>query len=132
MSPKETLTKFLTAMEHEQFAEAKKYATADSQSFLDMISKSNNASADVYKDQDFTTTGKVSINGDEADVEVRGNGSSGIDFHLKKESGAWKVDFNLNALFNMVKGVLKKTGTDVQKEVDQAIDSIKIGLDSLP
>ncbi len=130
-SPKETLTKFLTAMEHGDFKEAKKYATSDSQSFLDMAAKSTNGAADLYKDQDFNVTDKVNVNGDEATVEVKNNSAGqGAKFRLQKEGGAWKVEFNLSALLNMAKDALKDVGTDVQKEVNEAIDSIKIDLDS--
>jgi len=133
MSPKETLTKFLTALQHGDFAEAKKYATANSQSFLDMAGKSDNGAADVYKNQDFTITDNVSINGDEAAVEVKDNsGGQGVNFRLQKQSGAWKVEFNLTTLFDMAKDALKKTGVDVKKEVQGAIDSLKTDLDSLP
>lgn len=131
-SPKTVLRNFLTALEHSDIAEAKKYASADSQGFLNMISKSNNGGADVYKDQDLTVTDNVTINGDNADVEVKTKGGAGVNFHLVKENGVWKVQFTLGALFNMAKDVIKKAGTDVQKDIDDALDSIKTSVDSLP
>jgi hypothetical protein len=120
-------------MERGDFTEAKKYATSDSQSFLDMAQKSNNAAATLYKDQDFLITDKTVITGDEATVEVKNNTdgrSQGAKFRLHKEGGTWKVEFNLAALFNMAKDALKDVGTDVQKEVNEALDSIKIDLDT--
>jgi hypothetical protein len=84
----------------------------------------------VYKDQGVTVTDKVNIHGNDADVEVSSNSGKGVNFHLEKEGNAWKVDFNMNALLNMVKDAIKETGVDIQKEVNDAVDSIKINLDS--
>ena len=113
--------------------EAKKYASADSQSFLNMVGEGKNGSVDVYKNQDFVVTDNVRIDGSDAKVEVKGKSSdTGIDFSLRKENGEWKVVFNLGSLFNSAIDGIKKAGQDVRKEVGNAIDSIKTSLDSLP
>ncbi len=131
-SPKQVLAKFLTAMEHGDFKEAKKYATADSQSFLNMIGDNSSGSADVYKDQDLIVTDNVVINGSEADVEVKTtSGGTGMNFHLQKENGNWKVSFNMGSLLNTAIDAIKKAGPDVQKDVKKALDSLKVGLDSI-
>ncbi len=129
-SPKEALTKFLDAMHNSNFEEAKKYATSDSQSFLDMINKNNQESDNVYKDKDFTITTEEIKDGD-AKVEVKFSNLP-VVFRLKKEYNQWKVEFNLDAMINMAKDVMKEKGIDIQKDVDHAIDSIKINTDSLP
>jgi len=132
-SPKAVLAKFLTAMEHGDIQEAKKYASADSQSFLNMVGENNNGTVDVYKNEDFVVTDNIRINGNDAKVEVRGKSSdTGIDFSLRKEDGGWKVVFNLGALFNTAIEGFKKAGQDVKKEINNALDSIKTSLDSLP
>ncbi len=132
-SPQGVLAKFLTALEHGDIMEAKKYASADSQSFLNMVGEGKNGSVDVYKNQDFVVTDNVRIDGSDAKVEVKGKSSdTGIDFSLRKENGEWKVVFNLGSLFNSAIDGIKKAGQDVRKEVGNAIDSIKTSLDSLP
>jgi len=131
-SPKQVLAKFLDAMEHGDFKEAKKYASSDSQSFLAMISKSDNGSVDVYKNQDLEVTDNVRIDGSDAKVEVKSHSAdTGIDFHLRKENGEWKVVFNLGSLMNTAIDGIEKAGQDVHKEVDNALDSIKSSLDSV-
>ena len=131
-SPKQVLSKFLSAMEHGDIKEAKKYASADSQSFLDMVGKSNNGSADVYKDQGLIVTDHVTINGSRAKVEVKTNSSDvAINFQLQKESGGWKVVFNFGSLINTAIDAIKSSGRDVHKEVAGALDSLKNDLDSL-
>jgi len=121
-------------MEHGDFKEAKKYATSDSQSFLDMIDKSDEA-ADGYKDKELIVTDKSVIHDDGADVEVEDKlDAQMIHYHLQKEGGVWKVSFNLNALertaIDTAIDAVKKTGKDVQKDINEALDSIKIDLDS--
>lgn len=130
-SPKEALSNFLTAMEKNDFAEAKKYATDDSQQFLDMIGKDGKVSNNAYNGKSFEVV-NVETNGDEAKAEVKTSSSTPLYFHLKNERGAWKVKFNLSALMDMVKDVIKQGGVDIEKEVNKAIDSIKINIDSLP
>jgi len=129
--PKESLNNFLTAMQNNNYAEAKKYATDDSQGFINMIDKDGNEANNVYKDKKFEVT-HVDINGDDAKATVQFKGNTGLRFHLKKEHGAWKVQFNLAAMMDMAKDLLKLDGTDIDKEVNKALDSIKINLDSLP
>jgi hypothetical protein len=133
-SPKEELSKFLTAMQKSDFAEAKKYATDESQSFLDMINKGDGQSTNMYGNKTFTIT-NVEVNGDEAKAQVLFSSSSPVVFRLKQQHNTWKVNFNISALMDMLKDIMKIDGTDVEKDVHDAlksIDSIKINLDSLP
>jgi len=130
-SPKEALSRFLTAMQHNNYAEAKKYATDESQSFLDMINKDDRHSANVYTNKTFNIT-NIDINGSDAKVQVNFSSSTPVIFRLKNQHNAWKVNFNLGALMDMVKDIIKKEGTDIDKDINKALDSIKINLDSLP
>lgn len=130
-SPKDALSKFLTAMQNNNYAEAKKYATDESQSFLDMISEKGDKTTNVYSNKTFTIK-NVEVNGSDAKAEVNFSSSSPIYFRLKNQRGGWKVNFNLGALMDMVKDLLKKEGSEVDKDVNRALDSIKINPDSLP
>lgn len=129
--PKKAMSKFLMAMENNNFEEAKKYATEDSQDFLEMIDKDDNNTGNAYKDKKFDIT-TVETHGDDANVGVRFKGNTALNFHLKKQQGQWKVAFNLNAMLDMVKDLMKKEGTDIEKDVKKALDSITINLDSIP
>lgn len=119
------------AMENNNFEEAKKYATEDSQDFLGMIDKDDNNTGNAYKDKKFDIT-TVETHGDDANVGVRFKGNTALNFHLKKQQGQWKVAFNLNAMLDMVKDLMKTDGIDIQKEIDNAKDSIENLPDSLP
>ena len=130
-SPKESLNKFITAMTKSDYEEAKKYATDDSQSFLNMIENSGKGAQNIYSDKTFDIT-NVEINGSEAKVEVKFSSSTPAYFRLTNEHGAWKVHFNLSALMDMVKDIIKKEGSDVDKDLNHALDSIKVNIDSLP
>jgi len=129
--PKEAMSNFLMAMENSNFEEAKKYATEDSQDFLEMIDKDDNNTGNAYKDKKFTIT-SAETNGDDAKVGVRFKGNAALSFHLKKQQGQWKVAFNLNAMLDMVKELIKNEGTDIEKDVKNALDSLTINSDSIP
>jgi len=129
--PKKALNSFLTAMENNNFEQAKRYATDESQQFLEMIDKDDDNGDNIYKDKKFDIT-TVETHGDDSKVGVRFKGNTSVNFHLKKQDGRWKVDFNLNAMMDMVKDLMKNEGIDINKDVNKALDSIKINLDSLP
>jgi len=130
-NPKDALGSFLAAMQDNNYEEAKKFATDDSQSFLNMLDKDGNQTNNVYKDKKYEIT-HVEATGDDAKATVQFKGNTSVNFHLKNEHGAWKVQFNLSAMMDMVKDLIKMKGVDIDKEVNQALDSIKINLDSLP
>jgi len=132
--PKVALDNFLTAMQKSDFEEAKKFTTEDSQGMMNMLTKDGEKSSNVYKDKKFEIT-HVGIEGSTAKAAVKFDGNSRVQviFTLKKEDGAWKVRFNLSAMMDMAKDVLKDLqGIDIDKDVNDAIDSIKIDEDSLP
>ncbi|HVX48737.1 MAG TPA: hypothetical protein VHB48_01220 [Chitinophagaceae bacterium] len=130
-SPKEVLSKFLTAMEKSDFAEAKKYATDDSQDFLEQLEKHTGETENIYSDKTFNVSG-VQVNGDNAKADVQASTGTTISFNLKYQHDAWKVSFNMTAIMQMVTDIIKKEGMDIGKDVTKALDSVKINLDSLP
>lgn len=132
--PKETVQHFFTALKDKKFDEAKKYATKESQSLLDMISSlaqkmPDSTSADKAKEEKFDVT-NVKINGDAATADVVPNDkSAALTVNLKKEEGQWKVAFDKSSLMKMSLDQAQKQGVDVQKEVTGAFDSLKSAAD---
>jgi hypothetical protein len=129
-SPKESLSKFLAAMENNDFDEAKKYATDESQQFLGML-ENHDETQNIYSNKKFDIT-NVEINGNDAKAEVKAWSGATVSFALKYQHDGWKVAFNMSSILDMVKDAIKKEGVDIDKEVNKAIDSVKINLDSLP
>ncbi|MDR0792948.1 MAG: DUF4878 domain-containing protein [Chitinophagaceae bacterium] len=125
--PKATAEAFFEAMNKKDFTAAKKYATKESQSFLDMIA----GAATMAKDSSDVNKGKITvsnvkIDGDNATVSVENSEDAhALTVHLKKEDGAWKVAFDKNAITNMATDALKEGGGDLQKEMNEALDSLK-------
>ncbi len=127
--PKETVEHFFTALKDKKFDEAKKYATKESQSLLDMIGslsqKIPDSTSNKAKEEKFDVT-NVKINGDAATADVvPTDKSAGLTVNLKKEDGQWKVAFDKSSLMKMSMDQAQKQGVDVQKELSGALDSAK-------
>ncbi|GIJ95182.1 DUF4878 domain-containing protein [Capnocytophaga stomatis] len=98
-SPKSVAEKFLTAMENQNFEEAKKYSDDSMKQLLTMLDdmpKENNKKAENAK----VKVTKVEKEGDKAKVfyiiessEIEGE-SKEQSIDLKKIDGKWKVSFN--------------------------------------
>lgn len=106
--PKEVTTRFFEALAKEQFGEAKKYATAESQELLNLMSEALKHSGDSThrppKTDAFQVTNVV-IKGDTATADVvPADKSAALTVHLKKENGEWKVAFDKNAIAPMIMG----------------------------
>lgn len=129
--PKVTLLSFFEALGKKDFEAARKLATADSKSMIDLIETGTNMAKDKPgKDMDkFDKTkmefGDAIVQGDKATVPVKEKSSGDItNFTLKKESGAWKVAFDKSSMMEM--------GMDKMKQKDpHAMDSLTQHLDEL-
>ena len=97
--PKTVLQNFIEALGKKDIKEAKKFATADTQPWLDNLAKV----FDTTKNKDMKMTvkydnanmeyGDTKIDGDKASIPVKDKVSGLVtDFPLKKEGNAWKVD----------------------------------------
>lgn len=113
-SPKEVLVAFFEKLSKKDLDGAAKLATKDSKSTMDMMKKAFDMSEkmkDQLKDakqddpaEEFKNMeiGEAKINGDLATVPVKNKKKeSEIEFPLKKEGGAWKVDFSMATLMKM-------------------------------
>lgn len=122
--PKAVLSAFMTALSKKDVETAKKYVTADSEGMLSMMQMSiKNMEAPDATNQfnpDKITIGEAKIDGNEAQVPVTEKTSGEtVNFILKKESGDWKVAFDLNTLARMAQEKMKEKGMN-----DVDLDSI--------
>jgi hypothetical protein len=112
-SPKEVLVAFFERLAKKDIDGATKLATKDSKSTMEMMKKGLDM-AEKMKDQikdakedpteEFKNmeVGEAKINGDVATVAVKNKKKDQeVEFPLKKEGGAWKVDFSMATLMKM-------------------------------
>lgn len=136
-NPKATLQAFFEALSKKDVTAARKFATADSKSMLDMMEMGlkMNQSAAIAKelDQMKMQYGEAAIVGDQATVAVKINSSeSPTNFILKKENGAWKVAFDSGSMMQM--GINKRdhlNENDIGKMKEEMEALKKINTDSL-
>ena len=101
--PKPALMNFMEALNKQDFEGAKKYATQESASILDMTKNmGTKKSAEGKYDISKLEVGNAKIEGDIAyiPVKVKDNGMT-LNYKMKKESGAWKVAFDKSSLMSM-------------------------------
>ena len=113
-SPKEVLVAFFEKLSKKDIDGATKLATKDSKATMDMMKKGLDM-AEKMKDQikdkekedpteEFKNmeVGEAKITGDNATVSVKNKKKDEeVEFPLKKEDGAWKVDFSMATLMKM-------------------------------
>lgn len=125
--PKTVITAFFERMSKKDIDGAAKLCTEDSKTTLDMMKKAIDAAEKMKvgtdkKEDDGTEdfkdmeVGEAKIDGDNATVSVTNKKKNEtVAFPLKKEKGAWKVDFTM--------GTLMKMGMDAQKDGDMNMDN---------
>ncbi len=104
--PKAVLSQFFEALSKKDISAARKLATDDSKSMMDMMEmgmKMDNNSKDSDKfDKSNMEFGEVKIDGDKATVAVKETTSGKTtNYILKKENGKWKVAFDKASMMNM-------------------------------
>ena len=115
-NPKEVLNHFFEALSKRDINEAKKYATKDSEGMLSMMQMGmqnmNNEHANKMMEMiNNMQMGDATIMGDKATVPVKDKKSGETtDFLLKKESGDWKVAFDMATLMDMANKKMKEHG----------------------
>jgi len=115
-NPKEVLNHFFEALAKRDINEAKKYATKDSEGMLSMMQMGmqnmNNEHANKMMEMiNNMQMGDATIMGDKATVPVKDKKSGETtDFLLKKESGDWKVAFDMATLMDMANKKMKEHG----------------------
>jgi len=111
-SPKEVLVAFFEKLSKKDIEGATKLATKDSKATMDMMKKGLDMAEkmkDQIKDKEDPTeefknmeVGEAKITGDNATVSVKNKKKDEeVEFPLKKEDGAWKVDFSMATLMKM-------------------------------
>jgi hypothetical protein len=104
--PEDVVKKFFQAIQEKKFDEAKKYATKESQSLLDMLATFSKSGADSSqakpkKEEQFDVT-NVKVTGDNATADVVAKDKkSPLTINLKKEEGKWKVAFDKSSIMKM-------------------------------
>ncbi|MBS1496336.1 MAG: DUF4878 domain-containing protein [Bacteroidetes bacterium] len=124
--PKTVLVEFMDALAKKDIASARKLATAESKSMLDLIEMGmkSNESKDMDKyDKSKLEIGDAKIDGDKATVPVKEKGTDETtNFTLKKENGDWKVAFDKTSMMQMGMEKMNQHG---------GLDSLKEGMDKL-
>jgi hypothetical protein len=131
--PKTVLISFFDAMSKKDMDAARKLATTESKSMLDMIEMGMKMGADKDSkemekfDKSKMEMSDAKIDGDRATVNVKEKTSGeAVDFVLKKQDGSWKVAMDMETLMNIGMQKMKDKGMG-QGE----IDSLRNGLDKL-
>jgi outer membrane murein-binding lipoprotein Lpp len=135
--PKAVLMSFFDALQKKDIAAARKLATAESKTMLDMMEmgmKMGDKKEDdgKYKKEDMEF-GDPKIEGDKATIAVKEKKSGeSTNFTLKKEDGGWKVAFDKSSMMNMGMEKMQEKGMDVDSTIDKGLDKLKeMNVDSL-
>ncbi|MFN8246909.1 MAG: DUF4878 domain-containing protein [Ferruginibacter sp.] len=135
--PKAVLTSFFEALSKKDIAAARKLATEDSKSMLDMVEMGMKMSNDTKETEKYDKNnmefGDVKIDGDKATVPVKEKKSGEtLNYSLKKVNGEWKVAFDKSSVMSMGMEKLNEKGVDAGAEVNKAMDELKdVNADSL-
>jgi hypothetical protein len=136
--PTNALKSFLQALEDRDYATAKKWATDESKSLLDLLAMGN-----ASNPKDSITTkganiqnmifGKADIQGERATISVQQKADqTPVTFTLKQVDKNWKVAFDKNTLIGMGMEQINEKGAIKKNQLDNALNEIKkIGLDSM-
>ena len=133
-NPKSVLMSFFDALEKKDIGAARKLATAESKSMLDMMEMGMKMGGDKKEgdgkyDKSKMEFGEAKIEGDKATVAVKEKTSGETtNFTLKKEGGGWKVAFDKSSMMNMGMDKMKEKGMD---KMDEGMDKMKESMDSL-
>lgn len=134
MDPKAVVTAFFEKMAQKDVDGAAKYCTKESKSTMEMMKKGMEM-AEKMKDSDPSkvkeednfkdmVVGETKIDGDKATVSVTNTKKKEtVEFPLKKEGGAWKVDFTMGTLMKMGMDAQKEKGNDLFKDENNGTDS---------
>ncbi|HSN60449.1 MAG TPA: hypothetical protein VLR49_05920 [Ferruginibacter sp.] len=133
--PKAVLGQFFDALAKNDMVAARKLATADSKSMLDLMEmgmKTDNKETEKY-DKTKLEFGEAKIEGDKATVPVKEkSGGEIMNYTLKKESGAWKVAFDKTSIMSMGMDKMKEEGINITDSLDNVMDELKkIYMDSM-
>jgi len=135
-NPKSVLISFFDALQKKDISGARKLATAESKSKLDMMEMGMKMGGDKKEDdgkydKSKMEFGDAKIEGDKATVAVKEKTSGeSTNFTLKKEGGGWKVAFDKSSMMNMGMDKMKEKGMDMDS-LNNGLDKMKGSMDSL-
>jgi len=135
--PKAVLLQFFDALSKKDMEAARKLATKDSKSMIDMMEMGMNMSKDNKETEKFDKAsmefGEVKIEGDKATIPVKEKKSGeSLNYILKKEDGTWKVAFDKASMMNMGMEKMNEKGINPADSIGNALDELKnLNMDSL-
>ena len=135
--PKAVLTQFFDALSKKDMEAARKLATKDSKSMIDMMEMGMNMSKDNKESDKFDKSsmefGEVKIEGDKATIPVKEKKSGeSLNYILKKEEGTWKVAFDKASMMSMGMEKMNEKGINPADSIGNALDELKkLDMDSL-
>lgn len=135
--PKSVLTSFFAALAKKDISAARKLATDESKSMLDMMemaSKMGDKKDDGKYDNSKLEIGDAKIEGDKATIPVKEKASGETtNYTLKKVGDSWKVAFDKSSMMNMGMDKMKDKGMDISDStIDKGLEKLKdINVDSI-
>lgn len=135
--PKAVLSQFFEALSKKDIEGARKLATKDSKSMIDMMEMGMNMSKDKKDAEKFDKAnmefGEAKIEGDKATVAVKEKKSGeSLNYILKKEDGSWKVAFDKASVMSMGMDKMNEKGINPTDSIGKAMDELKnMDMDSL-
>lgn len=135
--PKGTLVQFFTALSKNDIEGARKLATKDSKSMIDMMEMGMKMDKDKKEadkfNKDNMEIGEAKIDGDKAVVPVKEKTSGEtLNYTLKKEDGSWKVAFDKASIMSMGMEKMNEKGINPTDSISKAMDELKnVNMDSL-
>ena len=136
--PKSVLISFFDALAKKDISAARKLATPESKSMLDMMEMGMKMNTEKKEDDGKYDKSKMEfgdpkIEGDKATVPVKDKGSNETtNFTLKKVDGSWKVAFDKSSMMNMGMDKMQDKGMNVDSTINQGMDKLKsMDMDSL-
>ncbi len=137
-NPTTVLKSFFEALSKSDVANARKFATEESKSMLDMMEMGMKMSKEAKKENDKFTVdgmefGEPKIDGDKAVVAVKEKKSGeSTNYTLKKEKGAWKVAFDKASMMSTGMEKMNEKGINPTDSIAAGLDEIKkMDMDSL-
>ncbi|MEP7165938.1 MAG: hypothetical protein ABI741_14645 [Ferruginibacter sp.] len=135
--PKVVLGQFFTALSKSDIEGARKLATKDSKSMIDMMEMGMKMGKDKSESEKFKPDnmeiGEAKIDGDKAVVPVKEKTTGEtLNYNLKKEDGGWKVAFDKASVMSMGMEKMNEKGINPADSINAAMDKLKdINMDSL-
>lgn len=133
--PKAVLVEFFDALSKKDLAAARKLATTDSKSMLDLMEMGMKSTGDKgfeKYDKSKMEFGAVKIDGDKATVTVKETTSGeSVNYPLKKEDGSWKVAFDKSSLMTIGMDKMNEKGVNPMEAMDSLNNGMQKGMDEL-